>query len=299
MDLLHSPLHDRHVALGAKFAEFGGWSMPLEYAGGGVLAEHAAVRDAVGLFDVSHLGKALVRGARGGGVRRLVPHQRPRPHQAGQGAVHAVLRRRRRHDRRPHRVPPQRVRGLPRAQRGEHRGRRRAAARRCARRPRGHRPAPSACRAGRAGDAERRGAHRPRPARRPRVHVVRRRQGRRSRAHRLPHRLHRRARVRADRVVRGGARRLGRTGRGRRAARHPRLRSRRPRHVAHRDGLPAARPRAVRRDQPGHGRRRLGGRLGQARVLGQGGAGAASVPRRPCRRSAACSPRAGASRVRA
>lgn len=62
MDLLHSPLHDRHVALGAKFSEFGGWEMPLEYAGGGVLAEHKAVRDQVGLFDVSHLGKALVRG---------------------------------------------------------------------------------------------------------------------------------------------------------------------------------------------------------------------------------------------
>ena len=62
MDLLHSPMHDRHVALGAKLAEFGGWEMPLEYAGGGVLAEHAAVRNAVGLFDVSHLGKALVRG---------------------------------------------------------------------------------------------------------------------------------------------------------------------------------------------------------------------------------------------
>lgn len=63
MDLLHSPLHDRHEALGAKFAEFGGWEMPLEYAGGGVLAEHAAVREGVGLFDVSHLGKAMVRGA--------------------------------------------------------------------------------------------------------------------------------------------------------------------------------------------------------------------------------------------
>lgn len=62
MDLLHSPLHDRHLALGAKLAEFGGWDMPLEYAGGGVLAEHKAVREAVGLFDVSHLGKALVRG---------------------------------------------------------------------------------------------------------------------------------------------------------------------------------------------------------------------------------------------
>ncbi|RLV55958.1 glycine cleavage system aminomethyltransferase GcvT [Aeromicrobium phragmitis] len=63
MDLLHSPLHDRHEALGAKFAEFGGWEMPLEYAGGGVLAEHAAVRDGAGLFDVSHLGKVMVRGA--------------------------------------------------------------------------------------------------------------------------------------------------------------------------------------------------------------------------------------------
>ena len=57
-----SPLHERHVALGAKFAAFGGWSMPLEYAGAGVLAEHAAVRTAVGLFDVSHLGKVRVSG---------------------------------------------------------------------------------------------------------------------------------------------------------------------------------------------------------------------------------------------
>lgn len=61
-DLLLSPLHERHEAAGAKFAEFGGWSMPLEYAGGGVLAEHAAVREAVGLFDVSHLGKLVVSG---------------------------------------------------------------------------------------------------------------------------------------------------------------------------------------------------------------------------------------------
>ncbi|MGH3387176.1 MAG: glycine cleavage system aminomethyltransferase GcvT [Nocardioidaceae bacterium] len=61
-DLLHSPLHDRHQALGAKLAEFGGWSMPLEYAGGGVLKEHAAVRDGVGMFDVSHLGNARVTG---------------------------------------------------------------------------------------------------------------------------------------------------------------------------------------------------------------------------------------------
>ncbi len=57
---LRSPLHDRHVALGAKFADFGGWSMPLQYAG--VVEEHTAVRTAVGIFDVSHLGKAAVTG---------------------------------------------------------------------------------------------------------------------------------------------------------------------------------------------------------------------------------------------
>ncbi|MER7169716.1 glycine cleavage system aminomethyltransferase GcvT [Micromonospora sp. NPDC000207] len=57
-----SPLHDRHTAAGAKFAPFGGWEMPLEYAGGGVLAEHTAVREGVGVFDVSHLGKVLVTG---------------------------------------------------------------------------------------------------------------------------------------------------------------------------------------------------------------------------------------------
>jgi aminomethyltransferase len=60
--LRRSPLHERHLALGAKFAAFGGWDMPLEYAGGGVLREHAAVRESVGVFDVSHLGKATVRG---------------------------------------------------------------------------------------------------------------------------------------------------------------------------------------------------------------------------------------------
>ncbi len=58
--LLTSPLHDRHVALGAKFAELSGWSMPLEYTG--AVKEHHAVRQGVGVFDVSHLGKAVVSG---------------------------------------------------------------------------------------------------------------------------------------------------------------------------------------------------------------------------------------------
>lgn len=60
-----SPLHQRHVSLGAKLADFGGWDMPIEYPaahGGGVIAEHTAVRERVGLFDVSHLGKAEIIG---------------------------------------------------------------------------------------------------------------------------------------------------------------------------------------------------------------------------------------------
>jgi aminomethyltransferase len=59
-ELLQGPLEDRHRELGASFAEFGGWLMPVSYVG--TVAEHNATRSAVGLFDVSHLGKALVRG---------------------------------------------------------------------------------------------------------------------------------------------------------------------------------------------------------------------------------------------
>ena len=58
----NSPLADKHHALNAKMADFGGWLMPIEYPGAGVLAEHAAVRERVGIFDVSHLGKVSVKG---------------------------------------------------------------------------------------------------------------------------------------------------------------------------------------------------------------------------------------------
>ena len=61
----YSPLHQFHLDSGAKVADFGGWQMPIEYPaanGGGVLNEHNAVRNTVGLFDVSHLGKASVIG---------------------------------------------------------------------------------------------------------------------------------------------------------------------------------------------------------------------------------------------
>ncbi|MFR9753216.1 glycine cleavage system aminomethyltransferase GcvT [Nocardia sp. 004] len=59
-NLLQGPIHAVHAELGATFAPFGGWEMPVSYAG--TVAEHRAVRTTVGLFDVSHLGKATVRG---------------------------------------------------------------------------------------------------------------------------------------------------------------------------------------------------------------------------------------------
>jgi len=61
-------LYDRHVALGAKMVEFGGWDMPVLYPSG-IVEEHLAARKGSGLFDVSHMGRFTVRGA--GAVRFL------------------------------------------------------------------------------------------------------------------------------------------------------------------------------------------------------------------------------------
>ncbi len=58
--LLRLTLDAAHRAAGARFAPFGGWDMPLQYAG--IVAEHEAVRSGVGVFDVSHLGRAWVSG---------------------------------------------------------------------------------------------------------------------------------------------------------------------------------------------------------------------------------------------
>ncbi|HIL56509.1 MAG TPA: glycine cleavage system aminomethyltransferase GcvT, partial [Rhodothermales bacterium] len=55
-----TPLHDRHLALGAKMMPFAGFDMPVQYAG--ILDEHRAVREAAGLFDVSHMGEVAVQG---------------------------------------------------------------------------------------------------------------------------------------------------------------------------------------------------------------------------------------------
>ncbi|HTM13877.1 MAG TPA: glycine cleavage system aminomethyltransferase GcvT [Bryobacteraceae bacterium] len=60
MALLKTPLNAVHSSMGAKMVDFGGWDMPVEYSG--VLDEHRAVRERVGLFDVSHMGEIEVRG---------------------------------------------------------------------------------------------------------------------------------------------------------------------------------------------------------------------------------------------
>ncbi len=69
--LQHTPLHSRHVELGARLVPFAGWEMPVQYEG--VLAEHRAVRTDAGVFDVSHMGELEVEG--------------PRAHELLQGAL--------------------------------------------------------------------------------------------------------------------------------------------------------------------------------------------------------------------
>ena len=59
-ELARTPLHDVHVALGARMVPFAGFSMPVQYAS--IKAEHAAVREGVGLFDVSHMGQIHFEG---------------------------------------------------------------------------------------------------------------------------------------------------------------------------------------------------------------------------------------------
>jgi len=62
-DRRRTPLWAAHQALGARLIDFGGWDMPVQYAAG-TLKEHKTVREAVGLFDVSHMGEAFLRGDR-------------------------------------------------------------------------------------------------------------------------------------------------------------------------------------------------------------------------------------------
>jgi aminomethyltransferase len=75
-ELRRTPLNALHRRLGARMVNFGGWDMPVEYpATGGLLAEHKAVRSAVGVFDVSHMGDIRIRaGKTPGGALAAVQH---------------------------------------------------------------------------------------------------------------------------------------------------------------------------------------------------------------------------------
>jgi len=61
-----TPLHDQHVALGAKMVWFAGWDMPIQYTS--IIDEHMAVRDRSGAFDVSHMGDFIIRGQGAGNL---------------------------------------------------------------------------------------------------------------------------------------------------------------------------------------------------------------------------------------
>jgi len=61
-ELKRTPLYDRHLAAGAKIVPFAGWEMPVSYSG--ILDEHKAVRESLGVFDVSHMGRFTLSGPR-------------------------------------------------------------------------------------------------------------------------------------------------------------------------------------------------------------------------------------------
>ena len=69
--LKRTPLHDRHVAASARLVPFAGWEMPVQYAG--IREEHVAVRNAAGVFDVSHMGQIETTGPQAAALlQRLV-----------------------------------------------------------------------------------------------------------------------------------------------------------------------------------------------------------------------------------
>jgi aminomethyltransferase len=86
--LRRTPLYEEHKALGARLVDFAGWEMPVQYEG--IKAEHEAVRERMGLFDVSHMGEAVFRGPEAEeAVQRLVTRDVSRLSvgQAGYSAV--------------------------------------------------------------------------------------------------------------------------------------------------------------------------------------------------------------------
>ena len=76
-----TPLAERHAELGARLIEFSGWMMPVQYSS--ILEEHRAVRERVGLFDLSHMGELFVEGPEAGAGLAAALVSDPRAHKVG------------------------------------------------------------------------------------------------------------------------------------------------------------------------------------------------------------------------
>jgi aminomethyltransferase len=87
--LKRTPLFDVHTGCKAKMVDFGGWNMPVQYSS--ILEEHAAVRTAVGLFDVSHMGEIEVRGPEAGKLINYVSTNHAAKLKLGQAHYSALL----------------------------------------------------------------------------------------------------------------------------------------------------------------------------------------------------------------
>ena len=83
--LKRTALNGLHKSLGAKMVEFGGWEMPVEYSG--IIQEHLAVRNAAGLFDVSHMGEIEISGPRALALLQHVTSQRRIPPEGFSGPI--------------------------------------------------------------------------------------------------------------------------------------------------------------------------------------------------------------------
>ena len=108
--LQRTPLHDRHVAAGARLVPFAGWEMPVQYAG--IRAEHQAVRERAGVFDVSHMGEIETSGPDAEAFLQRVLSNDVDQARRRRRAVLGALPRRRRRARRPLHLPARR-RPLP------------------------------------------------------------------------------------------------------------------------------------------------------------------------------------------
>src|SRR4051794_39654769 len=84
-----TPLNSVHRALGARMVDFGGWDMPVQYSG--IIEEHNAVRNAAGLFDVSHMGEIDIRGPEAAALTDYVTTNAVQKLQLGQAHYSGLL----------------------------------------------------------------------------------------------------------------------------------------------------------------------------------------------------------------